>query len=80
MISCADFIAEISNYVDNDVAAGVRTQLEAHLAHCQTCQVVFDSVRKTVQIVTDTGCFDFPDASVRPVVNEVMQRIRTKQA
>ena len=77
MISCADFIAEIGNYLDNDVAVEVRTQLEAHLSHCQTCQVVFDSSRKTVQIVTESGCFDLPEASVRPVVNEVMRKIRS---
>ena len=65
MITCADFIAELGNYMDENVADEVRIQLENHLAHCQTCQVIVDSTRKTVRIVTDSGSFDLPDA-VKP--------------
>jgi hypothetical protein len=77
LISCTDFIAEIGNYLDGDVAAEVRRQLETHLAHCQTCQVVYDSARKTLKIVTDSGSFDLPESALRPMVGEIMARIRS---
>ena len=76
MISCTDFMAEIGDFLEGDVAAEVRTQLEDHLSHCQTCQVVYDSARKTVQIVTDSGSFDLPETAVKPIASRIMARIR----
>ena len=77
MINCADFMAEIGNYMEGDVADEVRHQLEHHLSHCQTCTVLVDSSRKTLKIVTDTGTFDLPDATFRPIAERIMARIRS---
>ena len=79
MINCADFMAEIGNYLDGDVAEEVRLQLEHHLSHCQTCTVLVDSSRKTLKIVTDTGSFDLPQATFQPIAEQVMARIRGKE-
>jgi anti-sigma factor RsiW len=76
LISCSDFMADIGNYLEGDLADEVRLQLENHLAHCQICHVVVDSTRKTLKIVTDTGSFDLPDAVSRPITEKVMARIR----
>ena len=76
MISCADFMAEIGNYLEGDVADGVRVQLEQHLSHCQTCTVLVDSARKTISIVTDTGTFELEEQAFRPIADKVMSRIR----
>jgi hypothetical protein len=65
--------------MDENVADEVRIQLENHLAHCQTCQVIVDSTRKTVRIVTDSGSFDLPDAVLKPIAAEIMAKIRGKQ-
>ena len=79
MISCADFMAEIGNYLDGEAVAEVRLQLEQHLAHCVTCQVVEDSSRKTTQILTDSGSFDRPDPVLKPIASEIMNKIRNKE-
>jgi hypothetical protein len=65
--------------MDESVAGEVRIQLENHLAHCQTCQVIVDSTCKTVRIVTDSGSFDLPDALLKPITAEIMAKIRRKQ-
>ena len=78
MISCADFMAEIGNYLEEDVAAEVRAQLEQHLAHCQTCTVLVDSTRKTLKIVTDSGAFDLPEHAFRPLGEKIMARLRER--
>jgi len=79
LINCADFMAEIGNYLEGDVAEEVRLQLEHHLSHCQTCTVLVDSSRKTLRIVTDTGSFDLPEATFRPIAERIMSRIRDMQ-
>jgi hypothetical protein len=77
LISCADFMAEIGNYLEGDVADDVRQQLEHHLSHCRTCTVLVDSSRKTLKIVTDTGSFDLPEATFKPIADRIMARIRS---
>lgn len=76
MISCQDFITELGNLLDHELAADIREQLEAHLAECNTCQVLYDSTRKTLRIVTDSGSFEYPEPIAEPVVKKIMDRIR----
>jgi hypothetical protein len=77
MISCQDFISELVNLFDNDLAAEIREELEAHLAHCTTCQVLYDSTRKTLRIVTESGSFEYPEPIAEPLVNKIMERVRS---
>jgi len=77
MISCQDFISELGNLLDDDIASEIREQLEAHLAHCNTCQVLYDSTRKTLRIVTESGSFEYPEPVSEPLVNKVMERIKS---
>ena len=76
MITCDEFMAELGNYFEGDVATEVRQELESHVSHCQTCQVVYDSTRKTICIVTDSGSFNLPDAAAKPIRDKIMAKIR----
>ena len=78
MLTCAEFLAEFGDYLEDAVSPEVRAQLEEHLHECKTCQVMVDSTRKTVQIVTESGCFTLPEDNVEPIVRDVMARIRKK--
>lgn len=78
MITCTDFMAEIGNYLEGEVAAEVRLQLENHLAHCETCHVVLDTARKTVKVVTESGSFALPDAAAKTIAASIMARIRSQ--
>ena len=77
MISCHEFLAELQNYLENDLAFEVRRQVEDHLAHCLTCQVIYDSMGKTLHILTDSGSFDLPDTTASLITAKVMSRIRS---
>jgi anti-sigma factor RsiW len=78
LISCADFMSEIGNLLDGEVAAEIRLQLENHLAHCQQCQVLYDSARKTVRIVTESASFDLPEAASKHIARKIMERLRAR--
>jgi hypothetical protein len=79
MISCRDFITELGNLLDDDIASEIREQLQSHLAHCNSCQVLYDSTRKTLHIVTESGSFEYPEPIAEPLVSKVMDRIRSDQ-
>ena len=72
MLNCRDLLAELGNYLDDQVAAELRQELEIHLEHCHTCQVLVDSTRKTVGIVTNSQCFELPAG----ISGRIMAKIR----
>ena len=79
MLTCAEFLAEFGDYVEDAASPGVRAKLEEHLHECKSCQVIVDSTRKTIRIVTDSASFTLPADKVESIVKDVMARIRTKK-
>lgn len=77
-LSCRDLIAELSNLIDDDLAVDARQQLEEHLRHCRTCQVLYDSTRRTIRIVTDTDSFELPESVGSRIRGNVMAEIRRR--
>ena len=76
MLSCDQFLAELGNYVDGQVEAEIRRHLELHLAECRTCQVIYDSTRKTLKILTESGSFDLAEGLSESIVTQIMEKIR----
>ena len=80
MLSCAEFLTEFGEYLEESGDAHLRARLEEHLHECKTCQVILDSTRKTIQFVTENDSFTLPGNAVEPIVGQVMARIRTKNS
>lgn len=80
MVSCSEFLAEFGNYMDGEAGADLRRELEAHLAHCRTCQVILDSTRKTLKIVTESGELDLSEPLPEPLVVKIMEKVRSRQS
>ena len=79
MFSCKNVLAELSNYVDDELSQELRKQIEAHMRHCSTCRAIYDSTRKTLRIITESGSFELsPDVSSR-VASSIRAKIRAKQ-
>ena len=79
MLSCADFLAEFGDYLEDLADPELRTRLEEHLRECKTCEVIVDSTRKTIRIITDSDSFTLSADKVEPIVREVMARIHDKK-
>jgi predicted anti-sigma-YlaC factor YlaD len=76
MLSCAEFLAEFGDYLEDVAHPNLRTRLEEHLHECKTCRVIVDSTRRTIKIVTDSDSFTLSADAVEPIVSRVMSRIR----
>jgi anti-sigma factor (TIGR02949 family) len=72
MISCKDLLDELGDYLDEDLAPGLRRELEEHLAGCGPCRVVADSAQRTVKIITGCRSFELP----AKLSAKIMARIR----
>lgn len=75
MFSCDDVRSALSNYIDDDVSPDLRREIERHLAECRTCQVLYDTTRKTLLIVTNAGSFEVPEAVSEQLVERIMKRL-----
>lgn len=60
MLDCKHVLAELSNYLDGEVPPELKRLLEEHLAKCHRCSLVYNTTRKTLKIVTDSGAFEVP--------------------
>jgi hypothetical protein len=78
MLTCAEFLTDFGDYLEDAASPEIRAKLQEHLHDCKSCQVIVDSTRKTIRIVTDSGSFTLAADKVEPIVKEVMARIRTK--
>jgi len=79
MITCEEFLAEIGDYLENEVSPEVRKELELHLSQCRACHVLYDSTRKTIKIVTESSSFELPESVSDPIIDRVMAKLRTNQ-
>lgn len=80
MITCEEFFAEFADYLENQVSPEVRQELELHLSHCRACQVLYDSSRKTVKIVTESNSFELPQQIVDPIIDRVIAKLRADRS
>ena len=50
MLTCKQFMQELTDYLDESVDATTRHELERHISECPNCWVVADTTRRTVHI------------------------------
>lgn len=75
MYNCDDVVSALADYVDDELTDDFRRALEQHLGQCRRCQVVYDSTRKTLKILTESESFELPErASER--VTRIMTSLR----
>jgi anti-sigma factor (TIGR02949 family) len=78
VVDCKDVVAQLGDFIDDEMAAELRARLEEHLSHCHDCQVILDSTRKTIRIVTESGSFEIPGDLSERIIAKIMKRIPGK--
>ena len=59
-MKCKDLLAQLSNYVDGEIDPKVCVELEKHLADCDPCRVVLDTLKRTVTLYKGNEPFELP--------------------
>ena len=60
MLTCKEFLQELSDYLDESSDTEVRAQLEQHITECPNCWVIADTTRKTIQIYKGMDPYPIP--------------------
>ncbi|MEP6714869.1 MAG: zf-HC2 domain-containing protein [Terriglobia bacterium] len=50
MLTCKDFLAELSDFLDETTKEEIRVKLERHLSECPNCWVICDTTKKTISV------------------------------
>ena len=76
MLTCKDFLSELSDYLDETIDAELRTKLERHITECPNCWVIADTTRKTIQIYKGMEPYPIP----ADVESRLMEALEKKMA
>ena len=60
MTDCSQIISQLSDYLDGEVQPEMKRLVEAHLAKCRRCSLIYSTTRRTLNIVTECGTFAIP--------------------
>ena len=49
-LTCQDLLGNISDYIDGGLSDEVCQELQRHMAGCENCRVVFDTMTRTIYL------------------------------
>ncbi len=76
MLTCKEFLAELSDFLDEKTRIELRGKLERHLQECPNCWVVCDTTRKTIQVFKGMESCNIPE----DVHSRLMAAVERKMA
>jgi anti-sigma factor (TIGR02949 family) len=50
LLTCKQFLAELSDFLDESLGREERKQIEEHINECPNCWVIADTTRKTIEV------------------------------
>jgi len=76
LLTCKDFLHELSEYLDESIDAETRAKLDRHISECPNCWVITDTTKKTIQIYKGMDPYTIP----LDVETRLMQALEKKMA
>jgi anti-sigma factor RsiW len=76
LLTCRDFLAELSDYLDDRIDTELRAELEGHMTECPDCWVIADTTKKTIQIYKGMEPYPIPPE----VESRLMKALEKKMA
>ena len=76
MLTCKDFLNELSDYLEDSGDAELRAKLEQHITECPNCWVIADTTRRTIQIYKGMDPYPMP----ADVEDRLMRALEKKMA
>jgi anti-sigma factor RsiW len=59
-MKCQELLKMLNDYVDGDIDVGVCGEFERHLAGCNPCKIVVDTIRKTITLYKGEEVYELP--------------------
>jgi anti-sigma factor RsiW len=79
LLTCKDFLNELTDYLDECLDAESRTKLERHITECPNCWVIADTTRKTIQIYKGMDLYPIPPDVETRLMKALEKKMAEKQ-
>ena len=50
MLTCKDFLKELSDFLDDTLDPSIRAALHKHVEECPNCWVIIDTTKRTIKV------------------------------
>jgi hypothetical protein len=60
-VGCKDMLGNLSDYINGDLEAELCAEIEQHVACCNNCRIVVDTLKRTVTLYHDHGHEPLPE-------------------
>lgn len=60
LLTCKQFLQELSDYLDENLDAETKAGLEKHISECPNCFVVCDTTKKTIRVYRGMDSYPMP--------------------
>ena len=78
-MNCADFLKELTDYLDNTLDTRTKAELEEHLLWCHDCFVICDTTKKTIEISRDPQIYELPEDLRTRLRSAIMSKCQSKK-
>ncbi len=79
MLTCKQFLQELSDFLDESVDPGLRREIERHVNECPNCWVVCDTTRRTLKVFKGMDAQPVPQGVQQRLVSALQRKIAEKQ-
>ena len=73
MLTCKQFLSELSDYLDEALGLEERKKLEDHINKCPNCWVIADTTRKTIEVYKCSQPVEIP-TDIRSRLMKALER------
>ena len=79
LLTCKEFLQELTDYLDSTVDAELRRKLEAHINECPNCFVILDTTQRTIKVYKGMQAQEIPQEVHVRLMKAVERKIAAKK-
>ncbi|RME91311.1 MAG: hypothetical protein D6766_12070, partial [Verrucomicrobia bacterium] len=73
-MKCQELLALLGDYVDGAIDPSLCEEFERHMQGCEACQVVVDTIRKTIRVYCEGREMPLPETFHQRLHNALRER------
>ena len=76
MLTCKEFLQELTDYLDDSADQALRRELDQHVTECPNCFVILDTTKRTISVYKGME----PQTIPEDVHSRLMKAVERKMA